>query len=81
MEKENISDMISKVISNNQPKTIQKIIPIKNNDNDEVQFSFYLSKRLLKQIKQKALDENQTIKHIINKALYQYVETEKIDKQ
>lgn len=81
MEKENISDMISKVMFNNQPKIIQKVIPIKNNDSNEVQFSFYLTKQLLKQIKQRALDENQSIKYIINEALDLYLNSRKINKQ
>lgn len=81
MAKENISDMISKVMSSSQPKTIQKVIPIKNKDDEEVQFSFYLTKQLLKKIKQRALDENQTIKHIINEALELYLNTTTINKQ
>ncbi|PQJ72776.1 hypothetical protein [Polaribacter butkevichii] len=73
MEKENINDLISKVKSSIQPKTIQKIIPIiKNTKEEEIQFSFYLPKSLLKNIKQKALDENQSIKITINKVLETY---------
>ncbi|MDW5288864.1 hypothetical protein [Formosa sp. PL04] len=70
MEKENINDLISKVKSSIQPKTIQKIIPLKKNTKEEeIQFSFYLPKSLLKKIKQKALDENQSIKITINKII------------
>ncbi|MGO3181862.1 MAG: hypothetical protein ACTIJ9_03420 [Aequorivita sp.] len=75
MEKGNISDMISKVMSSNQPKTIQRVVPIKHQDNKEVQFSFYLSKNLLKQMKQRALDDNESIKCIINRALESYLNT------
>lgn len=73
MEKHNINDLINKAKASNQKKTIQKVTPITKSDKNEVQFSFYLSKELLKQIKQKALDENETMKNIINKALEQYL--------
>ena len=73
MEKQNMNDLISKVKSSIQPKTIQKIIPIKKKTKEEeIQFSFYLPKSLLKKIKQEALDENQSIKITINKVLETY---------
>lgn len=73
MAKENFNDLISKAKSNNQSKTVQKVIPVKEKVNEEVQFSFYLEKGLLKQIKQKALNEDESIKNLINKALENYL--------
>ncbi len=76
MEKQNINELISKAKASGQSKTVQKVIPVKNSQNEEVQFSFYLSKQLLKQLKQKALDSNKSIKTIINNALKAYLEKE-----
>ncbi|WP_272023612.1 hypothetical protein [Olleya namhaensis] len=75
MEKQNINDLINKAKANNQPKTIQKVTPIEIKENNEVQFSFYLSKTLLKHLKQKALNEEKSIKNIINKALEIHLKT------
>lgn len=76
MEKHNLNDLINKAKANNQNKIIQKVTPIKKDFEDEIQFSFYLSKDLLKQMKQKALDENHSIKSIINYALRSYLKIE-----
>jgi len=73
MAKQNFNELIKKAKSSNQPKTIQKVTPIRTSNEAEVQFSFYLSKQLLKDIKQQALDENDSIKNVINKALEQYL--------
>ncbi|OSY88522.1 hypothetical protein WH52_07155 [Tenacibaculum holothuriorum] len=75
MEKQNFNDLINKAKANNQPKTIQKVVPIPTKETEEVQFSFYLDKNLLKKIKQHALNENKSIKNIINKALENYIKT------
>ncbi|CAM1350985.1 hypothetical protein [Tenacibaculum ascidiaceicola] len=75
MEKQNFNDLINKAKANNQTKTIQKIVPIPAKENEEVQFSFYLDKNLLKKIKQQALNEDKSIKNIINKALENYIKT------
>ena len=73
MEKQNINDLIKKAKANNQPKTIQKVVSVDKKENNEVQFSFYLSKILLKQLKQKALNEDESIKNIINEAIKNYL--------
>ncbi|MBO3097612.1 hypothetical protein [Gelidibacter pelagius] len=74
MEKQSINELISKAKASNQSKTVQKVIPVKSSQNEEVQFSFYLSKQLLKKVKLKALKEDEKIKTIINKALELYLE-------
>ena len=48
MEKQNINDLINKAKSSNQQKAIQKIVPIVTKEIEEVQFSFYIDKELLK---------------------------------
>ncbi|OCK44204.1 hypothetical protein BA195_05840 [Tenacibaculum soleae] len=75
MEKQNFNDLINKAKANNQVKTIQKVVPIPVKETEEVQFSFYLDKNLLKKIKQRALNEDKSIKYIINKALENYIKT------
>lgn len=69
MEKQNINELINKAKSNNQQKTIQKIVPIAIKEIDEVQFSFYIEKDLLKKLKLKALQEDTTMKQLVNDAI------------
>lgn len=75
MEKQNFNDLINKAKANNQTKVIQKVTPLPVKETEEVQFSFYLDKNLLKKIKQHALNEDESIKNIINKALENYIKT------
>ncbi|GFD73892.1 hypothetical protein KUL113_33120 [Tenacibaculum sp. KUL113] len=73
MEKQNFNDLINKAKASNQVKTIQKVIPVTVKEIEEVQFSFYLDKKLLKRIKQQALNKEDSIKNIINNALEDYL--------
>ena len=66
MEKQNINDLINKAKSSNQQKAIQKIVPIVTKEIEEVQFSFYFEKELLKKLKFKALQEDTSMKQIVN---------------
>jgi len=74
MEKANFNDLINKAKSSNTAKVIQKITPVKQTQNDEIQFSFYIEKDLLKSIKFKALENNMSIKSIINNAIKDFLE-------
>ena len=69
MEKQNINDLINKAKSSNQQKAIQKIVPIVTKEIEEVQFSFYIQKELLKKLKLTALQEDTSMKQIVNDAL------------
>ena len=73
MEKQNINDLINKAKSSNQQKTIQKIVPIVTKEIEEVQFSFYLEKELLKKLKLKALQEDTSMKQILNEAVRSFL--------
>ena len=77
MKDNNINDLIEKAKANSNAETIQKVVPIKKKVVDEVQFSFYLNKKVLKKIKLLALNENESIKSIIGKALENYIEKNK----
>ena len=69
MEKQNINDLINKAKSSNQQKAIQKIVPVIAKEIEEVQFSFYIEKELLKKIKLKALKEDTSMKQLVNDAI------------
>lgn len=75
MEKQNFNELINKAKSNNQKKTIQKIVPVTVKENEEVQFSFYIEKELLKKIKMRALNNESSIKTIIINALKNHLKT------
>ena len=66
MEKQNINELINKAKSNNQNNTIQKIVPIIVKEIEEVQFSFYIEKDLLKKLKIKAIQEDTSMKQLLN---------------
>ena len=69
MEKQNINYLISKAKSSNQQKAVQKIVPVIIKEIEEVQFSFYIEKELLKKLKLKALQEDTSMKQIVNDAI------------
>jgi len=69
MEKQNFSELINKAKATNTIKTIQKVIPVKKEQSEEVQFSFYIEKKLLKQLKLKAIEEDKSLKLLINESI------------
>lgn len=73
MEKQNINDLINKAKSSNQQKAIQKIVPIITKEVEEIQFSFYLEKALLKKLKFKALQEETSMKQLVNNAIKSFL--------
>lgn len=69
MEKKSINDLINMAKSSNQQKTIQKIVPVITKEIEEVQFSFYIEKKLLKKLKIRALQDDTSMKQIANDAI------------
>ena len=69
MEKQNINELINKAKSSNQNKTIQKIVPVTTKEIEEIQFSFYIEKKLLKKLKLKAIQEDTSMKQLANNAI------------
>ena len=71
MEKTDFNELINKAKTSSKSNTraIQKVVPLISKKAGEVQFSFYIKKVLLKKLKLKALNENETIKSIINKSI------------
>ena len=73
MEKQNFKDLINKAKASDQIKIIQKVVPITSKEIDETQFSFYIDKKLLKKLKQKALNNDESIKNTITFAIKKYL--------
>jgi len=64
-----MNELINKAKSSNKNKTIQKIVPVTAKEINEVQFSFYIEKELLKKLKLKALQEDTSMKQLVNNAI------------
>jgi len=75
MEKTDFKNLINEVKATKSNKTIQKVTPVSSKTIDETQFSFYIEKELLKKLKLKALQEDESIKNTIIKAIENYLET------
>jgi predicted HicB family RNase H-like nuclease len=73
MEKQNMNELINKSKSSNQSKTIQKIVPIAVKETEEIQFSFYIEKELLKKVKLKAVQQETSMKQLVNNAIKKFL--------
>ena len=73
MEKQSMNDLINKAKSNTQQKTIQKIVPVAEKQIEEIQFSFYIEKELLKKLKMKAFTKETSMKQIVNDAIKAFI--------
>lgn len=73
MKSENINDLINQVKSNNEQNIIQKIVLISNKEIEEIQFSFYIEKELYKKLKLKAINQEMSMKEIVNEALRKFI--------
>ncbi len=73
MKSDNINDLINKVKSNNEQNKIQKIVPVSIKEIEEIQFSFYIEKDLYKKLKLKAINEEISMKEIMNEALRKFI--------
>ena len=53
---------------------LQKVVPVKTKKRDnETTYSMWLNKELLKKLKIKAVEENDNVKNIIERAIRQYL--------
>ena len=73
MKSDNINDLINKVKSNNEQSKIQKIVPVSIKEIEETQFSFYIEKELYKKLKLKSINEEISMKEIMNEALRKFI--------
>ena len=73
MKSDNINDLINKVKSNNEQNKIQKIVPVSIKEIEETQFSFYIEKELYKKLKLKSINEEISMKEIMNEALRKFI--------
>lgn len=74
MKKESFDSLIDKVKSSKVKIPIQKVVSEKESIlNNSKQFSFYIDIDLLKRLKTKALEEDRSIKDIINSSIEDYL--------
>ncbi|EWH10559.1 Ribbon-helix-helix fold protein [Cellulophaga geojensis KL-A] len=74
MKKESFDSLLGKVKSSKIKIPIQKVVSEKESIlNNSKQFSFYIDVDLLKRLKTKALEEDRSIKDIINSSIEDYL--------
>lgn len=70
MKKESFGNLLNQAKSANSNKTIQRVVPEKSSKlENETQFSFYIDKGLLKKLKLEAIDQDKSIKELINESI------------
>ncbi|WP_282054510.1 ribbon-helix-helix protein, CopG family [Maribacter luteus] len=75
MAKEEFGNLIKKVKSNKPEQVIQGVIRAEKpsiNANSK-KFIFHIEKELLKRLKMKAIEEEKSIKYLINEAIMEYL--------
>ena len=70
MSKIELNSLIAQARASKPDKSIQKEMPI---DKNEKQFSFYIDKTVLRKLKEKALEEDRSVKSIINESILSYL--------
>ena len=73
MSKTEFNNLIAQARASKPDKSIQKVVPETPIDKNEKQFSFYIDKTLLKKLKAKALEEDRSVKAIINESILNYL--------
>lgn len=69
MAKQDFSDLMQKVKQNQATTPQQKIVPITQTKKEETLFSFYMPNETLKKLKLLSVQENKSIKSLINEAV------------
>lgn len=73
MSKTEFNNLIAQARASKLDKSIQKVVPETSIDKNEKQFSFYIDKTVLRKLKIKALEENRSVKSIINESIIKYL--------
>ena len=73
MSKSEFNNLIAKARASKPDKSIQKVVPETSIEKNEKQFSFYIDKTVLRKLKAKALEEDRSIKSIINESILEYL--------
>ena len=73
MSKTEFNNLIAQARASKPEKSIQKVVPETSIDKNEKQFSFYIDKVLLRKLKSKALEEDRSVKSIINESILSYL--------
>ena len=75
MPDKNMNELIRQAKSAPNAKAVQKVTPVSKKIK-ETQFSFYIENDLLKKLKYKALEDEKSIKFIINEALKKHLKVQ-----
>lgn len=73
MAKSEFDSLIAQARASQTKKIIQKIVPEKVQSSNEKQFSFYIDKIILRQLKSRAIEEDRSLKAIINESILNYL--------
>ncbi len=73
MSKTEFNNLIAQARASKPDKSIQKVVPEIPIDKNEKQFSFYIDKTVLRKLKTKALEEDRSIKSILNESIRNYL--------
>lgn len=73
MSKTEFNNLIAQARASKPNKSIQKEVQEIPIDKNEKQFSFYIDKTILKKLKSKALEEDRSLKSIINESIQKYL--------
>ncbi|APA64261.1 hypothetical protein [Maribacter sp. 1_2014MBL_MicDiv] len=73
MLKTEFNNLIAQARASKPDKSIQKVVPEIPIDKNEKQFSFYIDKSILRKLKEKALEEDRSVKAIINESILIYL--------
>ncbi|MBT2161298.1 hypothetical protein [Zobellia barbeyronii] len=73
MSKTEFNNLIAEARASKPDKSIQKVVPELPIDKNEKQFSFYIDKTVLRKLKIKALEEDRSLKAIINESILNYL--------
>ena len=73
MSKIELNSLIAQARASKPDKSIQKVVPEMPIDKNEKQFSFYIDKTVLRKLKEKALEEDRSVKSIINESILSYL--------
>ncbi|SHK64153.1 hypothetical protein SAMN04488007_3484 [Maribacter aquivivus] len=73
MSKNEFYSLIAKAQASKPNTSIQKVVPEISITKNEKQFSFYIDKTILRKLKTKALEEDRSVKSIINESIHNYL--------
>ena len=77
MAKQDFSLLIGKAKETQIKAPVQKIVPVKEKKKEEILFSLYIPKEILKKLKMKSAEQDSSLKDLINTAIVEKYFSEK----